>query len=145
MARVGNLKRYLWYDFTNAVSTLCDPDASGPTGILKDTGWLAVMHGADVPVGATVARIGLFSTSAGAFSYGTNNPGNNCSTAVVITRVNQTTWTVTTDPGPYQTLPSFDGTLVPVGNQSQMKTSAGDFVGNYLMSFGMTVTCPGCK
>ena len=140
--------RRLWYDYTNRVSTECH-EANGPTGFLEDAGYFAIKNAGDIPVGATAARRGIFYTSAFQWNFGnrvlSNNPGVNCSFEVVVTRVNQTTWYVTTDAVPGQTLLNFDGQEVLVGSQAQLQTSAGYFVGNYHMSFGMTVVCPGCR
>ncbi len=150
--------RRLLFGALPAVATDCDLNANGPDiDAFGDTPTIAVKHVGDIAqYNVAVARRAMVYTSAGQFNFGYrnlgNDPGMHCSMEVVVTRHDQHTWFITTDAAPDETL--IDDTLdplwgvsnpVPVGNQAQLQNSAAYFVGNYHLSFGITVYCPLCK
>lgn len=137
------------FDFTQRVS------GNGPTGAISDNAFVNVRAIADMAVGERRTTKAGFNTAIGYFRWlgspvpaagSLSEPSSN-SEAVVVERTAQSTWQVYT-PDPSETwawpMPYGDYTA---GDRNVLLKSVKNTltpVGNYRMSFGLTVTCTTC-
>jgi hypothetical protein len=111
-----------------------------------------------MPVGSTVAKRGGLTTAVRTFRYHdffqAQDPNliepYHCGQMMVVTRVSQTQWHVTTDVDPNTTyIDSLNNVVcVPggpcyVGDVTQLDSPYG-FLGNYHMGFAADIVCPKC-
>jgi hypothetical protein len=155
--KTKGVSRYLSFMELLAADTSCNSTLTVQNiSPFHDTPTLAIIHGGDAPIGQDVARRAvLYMSSLGQFNYGyrnlSNAPGVHCSFEVMVHRYNANNWTISTDgSGELLTDSTLDSSwglssLQPVGNIVQLQNHANYFVGNYQMSFGITVYCKYCQ
>jgi hypothetical protein len=142
--------RTLYFDYTDEVATACDADA-GSTGILGDrTANFWILNIMSMPLGSTIAKQGTFSTAVGEFRFHDETRVDpiepyHCGQLMVVTRMSQTHWRVTTDVDSYTVYFNTANLMVTPGSTVQLSGSDGTFRGNYRMQFGADIVCPTCK
>ena len=127
------------------------PAFYGPAGGLSDgraNFW--ILNAMSMPVGSTIAKQGAFATAVGTFAFRDETKIDaqqpyGCSQLMVVTRLSQTHWRVTTDVDPDAVYFNTVGLVVTPGSIAQLDASDGSLRGNYTMSFGADIICPTCK
>ena len=145
--------RTLTFDYRNEVATSCaaiDAEPNGPTGVVTETGsFLWILNVMRMPIGSTIAKQGSFATSVGYFRFHDETKVNpiepyHCAQLMVVTRLTQTHWRVTTDVDSEAVYFNTAGLVVTPGSTVQL--DQGDVLrGNYRMAFGADIICPTCK
>jgi len=141
----GSSGRTLYFDYSAKES------GTGPTGIMYDNAFVNIRDIAAMSLGQKRTTKALFNTAVGSFRWlgspvpvaGSVSGGPYGSQAVIVERTTLTTWEVYTPELP-------DTVIAPgytAGDKNVLLKSVKNTltpIGNYYMSFGLTVTCTTC-